>query len=153
MGSPEPERDADGIWHISGSLVAAPKPRLKKLLRQLSPQCGNATLVCSLPYGCYTSGKCWGDKNHLENSEDEDYGQIFVLAIASCQAALSSTRLTASLMLTGKWRACSAQLSSPSGMRRTPSTSQTHLTVTLPPAWPGLSPLRPSNPLRTSSAA
>ena len=24
----EPERDADGIWHISGSLVATPKPRL-----------------------------------------------------------------------------------------------------------------------------
>ena len=34
---PEPERDADGIWHISGSPVAAPKPRLKKLLQQLTP--------------------------------------------------------------------------------------------------------------------
>ena len=48
----EPERDGDGKWHITGSLVAAPKPRLKKLLLQLSPlreACGEATLVCSLP--------------------------------------------------------------------------------------------------------
>ena len=33
----EPEGDGDGYKHISGSLVAAPKPRLKKLLQQLTP--------------------------------------------------------------------------------------------------------------------
>ena len=33
----QPEWDGDGIWHISGSPVAAPKPRLKKLLQQLIP--------------------------------------------------------------------------------------------------------------------
>ena len=33
----EPERDGVGNWHILGSLVAAPKPRLKKLLHQLAP--------------------------------------------------------------------------------------------------------------------
>ena len=46
--------DGDGNWYISVSLIAAPKPRLKKLLHQLTPlrdDCGNATLVCSLPLG------------------------------------------------------------------------------------------------------
>ena len=41
----EPERDGVGNWHILGSLVAAPKPRLKKLLHQLAPvrdACANA---------------------------------------------------------------------------------------------------------------
>ena len=33
----QPERDVDRIWHISSSPVAAPKPRLKKLLQQLTP--------------------------------------------------------------------------------------------------------------------
>ena len=33
----EPEGDGDGYKHISGSLVAAPKKRLKKLLQQLTP--------------------------------------------------------------------------------------------------------------------
>ena len=33
----EPEREASGALYISGSLVAGPKPRLKKLLQQLTP--------------------------------------------------------------------------------------------------------------------
>ena len=32
----EPERDGVGNWHILGSLVATPKPRLKKLLTSWS---------------------------------------------------------------------------------------------------------------------
>ena len=54
----EPEWDGDGKWHITGSLVAALKPRLKKLLQQLTPlreACGNSTMVC---VGRYISGKC-----------------------------------------------------------------------------------------------
>ena len=76
-----------------GSLVAAPKPILKKLLQQLAPlpeACGDATLVCSLPLGRYISGKCCGDKTHLKNREDEDYGQNFVSAIASCRGCLEA---------------------------------------------------------------
>ena len=72
----EPERDGEGNWHISGSLVAAPKPRLKKLLHQLTPlrdACGQATLVCGLPLGRYISGKCCRDETHLENRDDEDF--------------------------------------------------------------------------------
>ena len=89
----EPEQDSDGTWHISGSLVVAPKPRLKKLLQQLTPlrdACGDATLVCFLPLGHFISGKCCRDKTHLENREDKDYGQIFVSAIASCQGCLEA---------------------------------------------------------------
>ena len=89
----EPEWDGEGKWHISGSLVAAPKPRLKKLLNQLTPlrdACGQATLVCGLPLGCYITGKCCRDETHLENRGDEDFGQILVLAIASCRGCLTA---------------------------------------------------------------
>ena len=90
----EPERDGDGIWHISCSLVAAPKPRLMKLLQQLSPlreACGNATLVCGLPLGQYISGKCCGDSAHLENREGKDFSQIVVSLIASSWGCLEAT--------------------------------------------------------------
>ena len=83
----EPERDGEGKWHITGSLVAAPKPRLKKILQQLTPlreACGDETLVCSLPLGRYISGKCCSDEGHLENRGDEDFGQILSSAISSC---------------------------------------------------------------------
>ena len=97
MGSDEDgfhtERDGEGKWHISGSLVAAPKPRLKKLLHQLTPlqdACGQATLVCGLPHGDYISGKCCRDETHLENRGDEDFGQILVSAIASCRGCLEA---------------------------------------------------------------
>ena len=89
----EPERDGEGNWHISGSLVAAPKPRLKKLLHQLTPlrdACGQATLVCGLPLSRYISGKCCRDETLLENRGDEDFGQILVLAIASCRGCLEA---------------------------------------------------------------
>ena len=87
------ERDGDGKWHITGNLVAAPKPRLKKLLQQLTPlreACGNATLVCGLPLGCYISCKCCRDEAHLENRGDEDFCQILVSAIASCRGCLEA---------------------------------------------------------------
>ena len=87
------ERDVEGNWHISGSLVATPKPRLKKLLHQLTPlrdACSQATLVCGLPLGRYISGKCCRDKTHLENRDDEDFGQILVSAIASCRGCLEA---------------------------------------------------------------
>ena len=82
----EPERDGEGNWHISGSLVAAPKPILKKLLHQLTPlrdACGQVTLISGLPLGRYISGKCCRDETHLENRDDKDFGQILVSAIAS----------------------------------------------------------------------
>ena len=89
----EPERDGEGKWHISGSLVAAPKPRLKKLLHQLTPlrdACGQATLVCGLPLGRYISGKCCRDETHLENRDDEDFNQILSSAIAGCRGVLEA---------------------------------------------------------------
>ena len=42
-------------------------------------------MVCGFPLGHYISGKFCGDKTHLENREDKDYGQIYVSAIASCR--------------------------------------------------------------------
>ena len=103
----EPERDGVGNWHILGSLVAAPKPRLKKLLHQLAPVrdvYANVTLVCRLPLGCYISGKCCRDESHLENRGDEDFGQILVSAIASCKGCLEcSSQPTALRMRRGIW--------------------------------------------------
>ena len=89
----EPERDGEGKWHITGSLVAAPKPRLKKLLMQLAPlreASGDATIVCGLPLGRYISAKCCKDESHLENRGDEDFGQILRTAIASCRGCLET---------------------------------------------------------------
>ena len=89
----ELERGGDGKWHITGSLVAAPKTRLKKLLLQLSPlreACGDATLVCSLPLGCYITRKCCRGETHLENREDEDFSQILSTAILSCRGCLET---------------------------------------------------------------
>ena len=89
----EPERDGEGKWHITGSLVAAPKPRLKKILQQLTllwEACGDETLVCSLPLGRYISGKCFSDEGHLENRGDEDFGQILSSAISSCWGCLEA---------------------------------------------------------------
>ena len=89
----EPERDGEGKWHITGSLVAAPKPRLKKLLQQLWPlreACGNAILVCGLPLGRYITAKCCMVESHLENRGDEDFGQILSTAIASCRGCLET---------------------------------------------------------------
>ena len=90
--STEPKWDGEGNWHISGSLVAAPKPRLKKLLHQLTPlqdAFGQATLVCGLPLSRYI-GKCCRDETLLENRGDEDFGQILVSAIASCRGCLEA---------------------------------------------------------------
>ena len=89
----EPERDGDRKWHITGSLVAAPKPRLKKLLQQLTPlreACGDTTLVCGLPLGRYIFGKCCNDEAHLENLGDKDFGQILSSAISSCRGCLET---------------------------------------------------------------
>ena len=89
----EPEQDGEGKWHITGSLEAAPKPRLKKLLQQLTPlreACGDATLVCGLPLGRYISRKCCSDEGHLENRGDEDFGQILSSAISSCRGCLEA---------------------------------------------------------------
>ena len=92
----EPEQDGDGKWHNTGSLVATPKPRLKKLLQQQTPLrevCGDATLVCGLPLVRYISGKCCRDEAHLENRGDEDFGQILSSAISSCRGCLETAFL------------------------------------------------------------
>ena len=89
----ELEWDGEGKWHITGSLVATPKPRLKKLLQQLTPlreACGDATLVCGLPLGRYISGKCCNDEGHLENRGDEDFSQILSSAVSSCRGCLET---------------------------------------------------------------
>ena len=89
----ELEQDSDGTWHISGSLVVAPKPRLKKLLQQLTPlreASREATLVCGLPLGRYIASKCCRDTFHLDNMTDVDYGQIFVSATAVRKGCLEA---------------------------------------------------------------
>ena len=150
----EPERDGVGNWHILGSLVAAPKPRLKKLLHQLVPlrdACTNVTLVCGLPLGRYISGKCCRDETHLENRGDKNFGQILVSAIASCRGCLEAA-FPGCIVFNPTdriWRACSARLACPSGRRATRSTSPMLPTATSREAWSRWYQLQPPTLLRT----
>ena len=53
-----PVKDGQKRWHMTGSLVACPKPRIKKILSlfdSLRKIAGDATMVCGLPLPRYTS--------------------------------------------------------------------------------------------------
>ena len=55
-------------WHVTGSLAACPKPRIKKILALFEPIrkiAGDATLVCGLPLPCYITEKCCPDNETL----------------------------------------------------------------------------------------
>ena len=56
-----PVKDGQKRWHITGSLVACPKPRIKKILslfESLRESTGDAMLVCGLPLPRYVYKKC-----------------------------------------------------------------------------------------------
>ena len=56
-----PVKDGSKRWHVTGSLVACPKPRMKKVLSQFETVrelMGDATLVCGLPLPRYVEEKC-----------------------------------------------------------------------------------------------
>ena len=50
--STDPYNDSQNRWHITGSLVAAAKPRLRRVLERLAAineACGKVKLICGLP--------------------------------------------------------------------------------------------------------
>ena len=75
-----PVKDGQKRWHMTCSLVACPKPRIKKILSlfdSLRKIAGDATMVCGLPLPRYVNEKCCLDKDHIENFIDNDYGEVF----------------------------------------------------------------------------
>ena len=63
-----PVKDGQKRWHVTGSLAACPKPRIKKILALFEPIrkiAGDATLECGLPLPRYVNEKCCTDKRHL----------------------------------------------------------------------------------------
>ena len=61
-------KDGQKRWHVTGSLAACPKPRIKKILALFEPIrkiAGDATLVCGLPLPCYITEKCCPDNETL----------------------------------------------------------------------------------------
>ena len=65
----EPYKDRLG-WHISGSLVAAVKPRLRRILEKMSAireACGSARLICGLPTPRYVEDGCCKEATHIDN--------------------------------------------------------------------------------------
>ena len=68
----EPVKDARKKWHISGSLVAAAKPSIRRLLDRLAAlkaACSEAKIICRLPIPRYVAGRCCEDQHHapIEN--------------------------------------------------------------------------------------
>ena len=75
-----PVKDGNRKWHVTGSLVACPKPRMKKVLAQFEPirgMLGEARLVCGLPLPRYVDEKCCTEGVHIENFRDVDYAEVF----------------------------------------------------------------------------
>ena len=78
-------------WHIPGSLVAAARPRLRKLLDKLSAicdACGEATILCGLPIPRYVSCRCCGDPVHLDNSAESEAAEVHSAVKSNSRACL-----------------------------------------------------------------
>ena len=59
--STDPLKDSQNRWHITGSLVAATKPRLRRILERLAAikeACRRAKLICGLPTPRYVEESC-----------------------------------------------------------------------------------------------
>ena len=68
--STEPYKDSQNRWHITGSLVAAAKPRLRRVLERLAAikeACGNAKLIYGLPTPLYVEQGCCKDGHLIDN--------------------------------------------------------------------------------------
>ena len=86
-------KDGSKRWHVTGSLVACPKPRMKKVLSQFETVrelMGDATLVCGLPLPRYVEEKCCQGEDHLENFGDEDYAEVYVQVRETAKSSLEA---------------------------------------------------------------
>ena len=65
---------------MTGSLVACPKQRIKKILslfESLREAIEDAMMVCGLPLPRYVYKNCCLDKGHIDNFGDSDYAEVF----------------------------------------------------------------------------
>ena len=78
---------------MTSSLVACPKPRMKKVLSQfetVGELVGDATLVCGLPLPHYVDKKCCKGDGHIENFGDEDYTEAYAQVRETARACLET---------------------------------------------------------------
>ena len=88
-----PVKDGSKRWHVTGSLVACPKPRMKKVLSQfetVQELVGDATLVCGLPLPRYVDEKCCQGYGHIENFRDEDYTEVYAQVHETARSCLET---------------------------------------------------------------
>ena len=86
-------KDGSKRWHVTSSLVACPKPRMKKVLSQfetVGELVGDATLVCGLPLPHYVDKKCCKGDGHIENFGDEDYTEVNAQVRETARACLET---------------------------------------------------------------
>ena len=77
--STDPHKDSQKRWHITGSLVAAAKPRLRRTLERMvaiRDACGAAKIICGLPTPRYVEQGCCKSELHIDNILEEDYKGI-----------------------------------------------------------------------------
>jgi hypothetical protein len=77
-GLPTPAIPGEGgTYHITGSLVTAPGPAIKKILAncnrvgKLCAACSQVTLIAPVPR--YVTSRCCNNSGHLENYENDDF--------------------------------------------------------------------------------
>ena len=88
-----PVKDGQKRWHVTGSLTACPKPRIKKILSMfdsLRELVGEATLICGLPLPRYAKEKCCTESIHIENFCGSNYAEVFVQAREDARACLEA---------------------------------------------------------------
>ena len=89
--SSEPFKDNHKKWHISGSLVAAAKPRIRKVLDRLSAirdACGTAKVICGLPIPRYVEQQCCSADNHINNHSEEEISEVHEAVRVNSKACL-----------------------------------------------------------------
>ena len=77
--STDPHKDSQKRWHITGSLVAATKPRLRRTLERMvaiRDACGAAKIICGLPTPRYVEQGCCKSELHIDNIMEEEYKGI-----------------------------------------------------------------------------
>ena len=87
----EPFKDEGKRWHISGSLVAAAKPRIRWLLDKMAAireSYGETRILCAVPIPRYVAGRCCDEQLHLDNVEDDDIGEIHDAVRANSRSSL-----------------------------------------------------------------
>ena len=78
---------------MTGSLVACPKQRIKKILslfESLREAIEDAMMVCGLPLPRYVYKNCCLDKGHIDNFGDSDYAEVFNQASEATRSCLQA---------------------------------------------------------------